>query len=250
MDLAGLRALITGAGSAHGIGFAIARTLKVHGASLVITGASDRVLERGRELDVHAIVADLTDSAAADRVVAEAAAHLGGLDILVNNAGMTSVHDPAHGGRLNDLDDAAWQHALARNIDTTAFVTRAALACLRTSRSPRVIVVASSTGPLQAMKGDIAYATAKAGLVGFVRALALDEAQHGITVNAIAPGWIATESQTDHEARQGRATPIGRSGRPEEIASAALWLASPDAGFITGQMLVVDGGNSIAEERA
>lgn len=244
------RALITGAGSATGIGFAIARTLHAHGVEMVLTGGSDRVLARGEELGVPAIAADLTDSIQATRVVEFALEHLGGLNVLVNNAGMTSVNDPALGGSLDQLDDTAWHHVLARNLDTAAFVTRAALPALRASAQGRVIVVASTTGPLQAMRGDIGYATAKAALTGFVRALALDEAAHGITVNAIAPGWIATESQTEHERRQGEQTPVGRSGRPEEIASAALWLASRDAGFITGQVIAIDGGNSIAEERA
>lgn len=245
-----MRALVTGAGSAHGIGIATATMLRSHGAEVFLTGASDRVLDRGRELQMPAAVADLTDSGQAEDVVARAANAWGGLDIVVNNAGMTSVRDPAPGGSLDTLDDATWHHALARNLDTAAFVTRAALPWLRTSGQGRVIVIASTTGPLQAMRGDIAYATAKAALTGFVRGLALDEAGKAITVNAIAPGWIATHSQTDHEAAQGRATPIGRSGYPEEIAAAALWLASREAGFVTGQVIVIDGGNSIAEERA
>lgn len=250
MDLSGRRVLVTGAGSATGIGYAIARIMREHGASIFITGASDRIGERARELGVQSTVADLTSSAEAARVVAKAAESLGGLDVVVNNAGMTSVHDPASGGRLDHLTDAQWSAALARNLDTAAFVTRAALPLLRKSDAGRVIVIGSSTGPVQAMAGDIGYATAKAGLTGFVRALALDEAAQGITANVIAPGWIATESQTAHEAEQGQATPLGRSGRPEEIAAAAVWLASREAGFITGQVIVIDGGNSIAEERA
>jgi 3-oxoacyl-[acyl-carrier protein] reductase len=111
-------------------------------------------------------------------------------------------------------------------------------------------MVSSVTGPVMAMTGDIAYATAKAGLIGLTRALAVDHAAHGITVNAVAPGWIATGSQTQDEHGQGQHTPIGRSGTPIEVATAIVALASPGASYITGQCLTVDGGNSIAEQRA
>jgi 3-oxoacyl-[acyl-carrier protein] reductase len=111
-------------------------------------------------------------------------------------------------------------------------------------------MVTSVTGPVMAMKNEVSYAAAKAGLTGLMKALALDEAPHGITVNAVAPGWIATGSQTTLEKQEGTHTPMGRSGTPEEIATALAWLASPGASYITGQTLVIDGGNSIAEERA
>lgn len=114
----------------------------------------------------------------------------------------------------------------------------------------RIINIASVTGPVMAMRSEPAYAAAKAGAVGLGRALAVDHAAHGVTVNLVAPGWIETGSQTPHEARQGLHVPMGRSGSPDEIASAVAWLASPGAAYITGQCIVVDGGNSISEERA
>jgi 3-oxoacyl-[acyl-carrier protein] reductase len=249
MNLSGQRVLITGAGSTNGIGFTSAKYLQGLGARVAITGQSDRVLRRGEELGCPAFTADLTNSSQADQLVADVIKEFGGLDVLVNNAGMTGATDPAEGGPLTELTDSQWHNAIERNLSSAAFLTRAALPHLRQSSNGRVIVISSTTGPVQAMRGEIGYASAKAGLLGFVRALALDEGAHAITVNAIAPGWIATESQTSAEAEQGKRTPLHRSGRPEEIASAVAWLASPDSGFITGQIIIIDGGNSIAEER-
>ena len=114
----------------------------------------------------------------------------------------------------------------------------------------RVVMVTSVTGAVMAMRDEAAYAAAKAGMVGLARSVALDHAADGVTANAVAPGWIATGSQTDDEVRQGRRTPIGRSATPDEVAAAIAFLCTPGSSYVTGQCLVVDGGNSIAEERA
>ena len=111
-------------------------------------------------------------------------------------------------------------------------------------------MVSSVTGAVMAMRNDVAYSAAKAGMLGLTRALALDEAEFGITVNSISPGWIATGSQTEHEATQGRATALGRSGTALEVGACIAWLCSIEASYITGQNIVIDGGNSIAEERS
>jgi 3-oxoacyl-[acyl-carrier protein] reductase len=134
-------------------------------------------------------------------------------------------------------------------LDSLFYLTKEILPDIRKSDAGRIINITSVTGPVMAMRNEIGYASAKAAVSGFTRALALDEAQYGITVNAIAPGWIATDSQSDHERGQGLKTPMKRSGKPEEIASAIIWLASKESGYITGQTIVIDGGNSIAEER-
>jgi 3-oxoacyl-[acyl-carrier protein] reductase len=248
-------ALVTGAGSPTGIGFAICRRLGELGATVALTATTDRVRDRVRDLEemgVRAIglVADLTDPAAAEAVVAGVAQQAGTLDILVNNAGMVSVSDnDALSGGIEGLPYDVWQRSLRRNLDTAFLTTRAAVPTMRSNGWGRSVMVSSVTGPVMAARGDSAYATAKAALVGLVRSLAVDLAVDGITANAVAPGWIATGSQTAEEAREGEMVPMRRSGTADEVAWPVAWLCTPGAAYVTGQCLVVDGGNSVAEER-
>ncbi len=248
--LTGRTALISGAGAPDGIGFAAARAMAQLGASVHVAGKSERVLQRAEELGGVGHVLDLTDEAS----VAALVATLGSLDILVNNAGMTSVQDPVEhsgeSGSVAELGYAGWSRSIARNLDTAFLLTRSCLPLLRSSGAGRIVMVASVTGPVMAMRHDAAYAATKAALVGLTRSIALDEAEHGVTCNAVAPGWIATGSQTEHEAMQGMRTPMGRSAVPEEVGSVIAWLSTPGTSYLTGQCIVVDGGNSIAEERS
>ena len=243
----GRMALVTGAGSAGGIGMAIARALAAGGAKVAITATSARIHDRAAELGCMAHIADLTDPSQVAGLFAAVKAALGPVEILVNNAGMVQTGKDVDRARLDGWSDQAWAHHMALNINTTFHCCRAALPGMAARGFGRIVNISSVTGPLVTIDGSSAYATAKAAVTGMTRSIALEYGRQGITCNAILPGWIATDSSSEAEIVAGSRTPAGRPGTPDEVAACAMFLASEAASYVTGAMLVVDGGNTLQE---
>ena len=245
-------ALVTGAGSAEGIGFATARILARRNAAVAVTSTTERIFERERELSAGGgqaagFVADLTDPGQARKLIDDVHERFGRLDVLVNNAGMVQTGTQLLERPFAELSAEQWARELDLNLSTAFHVTRAALPGMLERGYGRIVMVSSATGPVTAIEGSSAYAAAKAGMDGLMRGVALEAGPRGVTVNSVAPGWIATESSPPEELLAGRHTPVGRPGRPEEIGEMVAFLASEAASYVTGRSIVVDGGNTINE---
>jgi 3-oxoacyl-[acyl-carrier protein] reductase len=254
-SLSGQVALVTGAGSENGIGFSCAKLLAEMGARVAITATGVRIQERAQELraqglDAQAYIADLTDRGAANDLIKQVERDFGRIDILVNNAGMSMEGSPEVYQLFYEMDDSAWDASIARNLTTCYNVTRRAIAGMVERRYGRIVNITSTAGTMGGNPGESAYCAAKAAMVGMGMAIALEVATRGITINSVAPGWVATASQTEVERVASRHTPMGRGATPVEIAAMVVFLASPAASYITGQLMVVDGGNHLQENKA
>jgi len=249
---AGRVALVTGAGGPFGIGFATARILAAGGARVAISSTTGRIHERAEELRATGTqatghVGDLTAAGVAAELVAEVLAAHGRLDILVNNAGMVAVGEDESSHDLLEMTDDEWAGGIAQNLGIPFAVTKAALPAVIASGHGRIVFVSSVTGPVVSNPASTVYSAAKAGIMGLVRGLAIEMGPRGVTVNAVLPGWIASGSQLIHEAIGGGHTPLGRSGAPAEVGEVIAFLASDAASYVTGQGIVVDGGNTVQE---
>jgi 3-oxoacyl-[acyl-carrier protein] reductase len=240
IDLSGSTAFVTG--STRGIGLAIARALYDAGARVAIVGRDlTRAQAVAAELGEKAlgISCDVAQADQVEAAIGTAEAGLGPIDVLVNNAGITRDNI------LLRLSESDWDAVLDANLKGAFHVTRAVIKGMMKRRSGRIISITSVVG-LTGNKGQANYAASKAGLIGFTKSVAREYASRGILVNCIAPGFIDTEmtSALPDAARASLLEDIalGRLGRPEDIAGAVLFLASNLAGYITGQVLVVDGG--------
>jgi 3-oxoacyl-[acyl-carrier protein] reductase len=240
IDLTGRSAFVTG--STRGIGLAIARALQAAGAKVAIVGRDqDRAAAVAAELGERtvAVACDVGQADQVERAIAVAEAALGPVDILVNNAGLTRDNIVLR------LSEADWDAVLDANLKGAFHTTRTVLKGMMKRRAGRIVNITSIVG-LTGNKGQANYAASKAGLIGFTKSIAKEYASRGILANCVAPGFIDTDmtAALPEEARATllQAIALGRLGRPEDVAGAVLFLASDLAGYITGQVLVVDGG--------
>ena len=242
--MSGKVALVTG--SSRGIGRAIALRLAADGCQVVVNyrAGADAAAEVVGSIEAAggmaiAVQADVTDAAAVESLIGQTLERFGRLDVLVNNAGVT------RDGLLMRMKDEDWDMVIATNLRSVFLASRAVLRPMMRQRGGRIVSISSISG-LSGNAGQCNYAAAKAGIVGFTRSLAKEAGARGITVNAVAPGYVPTDLTSDlpqtllDEAV--KATPLGRLGTAEDIAAAVSFLASDDAAFITGQVLRVDGG--------
>lgn len=244
-------ALVTG--GTRGIGKGIVGRLAARGLDVAFSGrdrAAGGLVEESLASAggaAHFIHADLSEAGSAAGLVASAVTVLGSLDVLVHNAGIYPEH------ALGDMTLDNWHTVLDTNLTSAFLLSQAAAPHLAASGAGRIVFISSITGPRTGISGLAHYCASKGGIDGLMRALAVELASQGTTVNGVAPGTILTDSLAELYAEPGlmesvtRIIPVGRMGSSDDVAAAVEFLASPDAGFITGQSIIVDGGQTIPE---
>jgi 3-oxoacyl-[acyl-carrier protein] reductase len=244
MSFEGKCAIVTG--GSRGIGRAIVETLAQRGARVIIADRQDELaaataaeVAAATGRDVSGLHVDVADHASAHNLAEKALAHLGRLDILVNNAGIT------HDTLLLRMDESDWDQVVDINLKGAFNCSKAVLRQMMKQRYGRIVNIASVSG-IAGQAGQANYSASKAGVIGFTKALAREVGSRGITVNAVAPGFVPTALTADLPAELKEASlkgiPLGRWGTPQEIAYAVAFLASDEAAYITGHVLSVDGG--------
>ena len=251
--LDGKAALVTGGG--RGIGAGIARVFASEGARVVI---ATRTVGRGEAVarqisraggEASAMETDVADAEQVKAMIKEARKRLGAIDIVAHNAGVFPSSTIAR------MKEAEWDHVLDTNLKSLFLIAKAVLPHMVRRRYGRIVVTSSISGPRVAMPGWSHYCASKAGVNGFIKAAALEVAREGVTINAVEPGNILIRPPGSREAREHEdamvpAIPMGELGMPEDIAYAALYLASDEARYVTGQTIIVDGGQILPESQA
>jgi 3-oxoacyl-[acyl-carrier protein] reductase len=237
-------AVVTGA--ARGIGRGIASVLSAEGARVVVVDVDDALAEQtAAELGGVAIAADVTDRASVEAMAVRVTDELGRIDIVAANAGIYPFAD------LTELTEELWSRVMEVNVGGAVRTVQACLPTMRGRGYGRIVLTSSITGPITGQTGFAHYGASKAAMLGFMRSAAVELARSGITVNAVMPGNVNTEgfagTSDEHQERMLSSIPMGRYAEPEEVGWAVRFLASPEAAYITGQTLVVDGGQVLPE---
>ena len=238
-------------GGAQGVGYGIAAVLAAEGARVVIADVDgDRAGEAAAELragglDLLAVETDVTDRSSVDAMAARVISEHGRIDILAANAGVYPTSE------LAAIDDAFWNRVMDINVTGAVRAVQACLPAMVSQRYGRIVLTSSITGPVTGQAGFAHYGASKAAMLGFMRSAAVELATSGVTVNAVLPGNVETpgfaDTSAEHQRRMLLSIPMGRYASAEDVGWAVRFLASPEAGYITGQTLIVDGGQVLPE---